>query len=299
MTMDDSLDPLDELVSAYLDGEATPAERARVEADAELQARVASFTRVGEALRDLDIDPVERESALAAALAAFDTADDTVTTVAAPVQLDTARAARDRRAERSRRTGRALGWLGAAAAIGVAVVAISGGLGSSDDTDSASTSGDESVAAEFGAASASELDASVAADSAPADTLSSIEESADGGGAAPATETTAAAETDDQAATMAATLPAFETTDDIEAYVRTAAAEGRLAVPSTPTTTPVGAVERYCTLPGGVAGVAVGPVLWQGVPGELIVSPDTAAPVRAVVLSADCKVILVTTQLDD
>ncbi len=295
MTMDDSLDPLDELVSAYLDGEATPAERARVEADAELQARVASFTRIGEALRDVDIDPVERESALAAALAAFDTADDTVTTVAAPVQLDTARAARDRRAERARRTGRALGWLGAAAAIGVAVVAISGGLGSSDDTDSASTSGDESVAAEFGAAAASELDASVAADSAPADTLSSIEESADGGGAEVAAETTAAAETGD----VAATLPAFETTDDLEAYVRTAAAEGRLAVPSTPTTTPVGAVERYCTLPGGVAGVAVGPVLWQGVPGELIVSPDTAAPVRAVVLSADCKVILVTTQLDD
>ncbi|MGH9118827.1 MAG: zf-HC2 domain-containing protein, partial [Acidimicrobiales bacterium] len=46
----DPSDDLDELVSAYLDGEATPEESARVDADPELQARVAGLRAVAAAV---------------------------------------------------------------------------------------------------------------------------------------------------------------------------------------------------------------------------------------------------------
>lgn len=66
-------DELDELVSAYLDGEATPDEVARVESDEGLRARVAVFT----AVRDRVAAPAPApqgalDGAIGAALAAFD-----------------------------------------------------------------------------------------------------------------------------------------------------------------------------------------------------------------------------------
>jgi hypothetical protein len=61
--------PDDELVSAVLDGEATPEERARVEADPELSARLAEFAAVRDAVGAPVAPPSDatRERAIAAA----------------------------------------------------------------------------------------------------------------------------------------------------------------------------------------------------------------------------------------
>jgi hypothetical protein len=85
-----------ELASAYLDGEVTAAERARVEADAGLFAEVDRLRRVRDAFADVPPAPAKgREAAIAAALAAFD-AHTEVMPPAAPnvVPLDSRRRAR-------------------------------------------------------------------------------------------------------------------------------------------------------------------------------------------------------------
>jgi hypothetical protein len=59
----------DELVSAVLDGEATPAERARVEGDPRLRARLASFTAVREAVGEVPpVADAARDASIANAL---------------------------------------------------------------------------------------------------------------------------------------------------------------------------------------------------------------------------------------
>lgn len=66
----------DELISAYLDGDATAVERARVEADPSMLAEVERFREVSEQVStggDLGVaDPFTRRRHLGAALAAFD-----------------------------------------------------------------------------------------------------------------------------------------------------------------------------------------------------------------------------------
>lgn len=70
---DDTLDPRHELASAYLDGEATADERARVEASSELQDLADGFRQVRAALADVEPAGVDvQERAMAAALAEFD-----------------------------------------------------------------------------------------------------------------------------------------------------------------------------------------------------------------------------------
>lgn len=81
---------LDELASAYVDGEVTDAERARVESDPVLLSIVAEFRALKDAeipLPDVDVDLRERH--LATALDAFDglfvgTAENPITTEQAP-----------------------------------------------------------------------------------------------------------------------------------------------------------------------------------------------------------------------
>lgn len=68
--MTDPFRPDDELVSAVLDGEATPDERARVEADPVLSARLAEFRAVRDAVAAPVPAPADRERAIAAAMAA-------------------------------------------------------------------------------------------------------------------------------------------------------------------------------------------------------------------------------------
>lgn len=74
--MTDHLDPLDELASAHLDGQTTPAEVARIAQDPLLSARVERLAAIRYTLRADDSvgDPARRDQAVAAALAAFDEA---------------------------------------------------------------------------------------------------------------------------------------------------------------------------------------------------------------------------------
>lgn len=72
--LNDELNPQHELASAYLDAVASPAERAQVEAAAELQAIVASFTAVRTLVADVPTAAADtREAAFAAAFAEFGT----------------------------------------------------------------------------------------------------------------------------------------------------------------------------------------------------------------------------------
>lgn len=64
---------LDDLASAHLDGVTSPEEAARVAADPALLARVAELRAVRAAVGEVPaVDPVRRDVAIAAALAAFD-----------------------------------------------------------------------------------------------------------------------------------------------------------------------------------------------------------------------------------
>lgn len=80
--MTDDRPPIDgsdeELVSAYLDGEATAAERARVDADPRLLALVDSYRAAAEAVGSpvVPLDQPRRDAMVAAALAVLDDVDD-------------------------------------------------------------------------------------------------------------------------------------------------------------------------------------------------------------------------------
>ena len=72
----DELNPQHELASAYLDGVASPADRAQVEASPELLSLVASFAAVRARLADVPpVSSAARASAFAAAFAEFDVPD--------------------------------------------------------------------------------------------------------------------------------------------------------------------------------------------------------------------------------
>lgn len=145
-------DDFDELVSAYLDGEATADEVARVEADPDLSERVTQFRLLGDAIAEPIASPSEtdRDAAITAALAAV--APDAAPTTASSVSsLD---AARVRRAERNRRF---MQFASVAAAIAFVVIAgtFVFSLGGGDDdvasetttTDTASDTADSALAA--------------------------------------------------------------------------------------------------------------------------------------------------------
>src|SRR5688572_8576296 len=82
---DAMLPPDDELVAAVLDGEATADERARVEADPALRARLAQFAEVRRRVAaPVTVPPDARERAMAAALAEADRLAGAVGPMTAP-----------------------------------------------------------------------------------------------------------------------------------------------------------------------------------------------------------------------
>jgi len=128
----------DELVSAYLDGEATPDEVARVESDPVLLARVEAI-RAAIGLTAQPVPPapsVAREAAISAALAAADDVLPRLGTAGPgpppPVAAPPPPAPVIDLAARRRRANRA--WLAAAAVAAVALVAVPLVLRSDDDT---------------------------------------------------------------------------------------------------------------------------------------------------------------------
>jgi hypothetical protein len=133
---------VDELISAYLDGEATADEVARVDADPALLARVTELRTVVSAVAG-PVDPPTaevREAHIAAAVAA---AGAPAEPTGGPADLAEARAERDRRRRR-------LAALSVAAAVLVAVLAVPllARLGDDGDTETAAVEDRESSAAD-------------------------------------------------------------------------------------------------------------------------------------------------------
>lgn len=121
-------------VSAVVDGVATPAEQAAVDSSAELFELLATMTAIRGRLASVSVPTESRESAVTAALAAFDTHTSTVVAVGA--ETDSAMAPNVVRL--GRRRGHYQLAMGAAAAVAVLFVgaAATGLLGRGDDDSS-------------------------------------------------------------------------------------------------------------------------------------------------------------------
>lgn len=168
-----------QLAAAYLDGHATPEERARVEASPQLMAIVESFARVRDGLADVPPAPVgPRERGIAAALAEF----DRLHAAAAPV----APVAPNVVPMRSRRWSTVLTAAAGLALVGVVGVAALGSLGSSDQ--------DRSSGAVESADARTAVDASGDAPLASQEALGTV--GVAGGGEGGSTETTASGQAD-------------------------------------------------------------------------------------------------------
>lgn len=132
------LDPDDELVSAVLDGAATPAERARVEGDPALTARLEQLRAVRDAVARpvAPLDEVTTRRLLDRALAATDeaAADAAAATVATTAAVATTTSSGRRSDARSHR-GLRLAGIAAAVAVALLAVPLLGSLGSDDGDD--------------------------------------------------------------------------------------------------------------------------------------------------------------------
>jgi hypothetical protein len=132
--MTDAHDRRDDLASGLLDGTLPDEAAAAARRDPAVVARVAELAAARDQLRQMPPpDPVARDRAVAAALAAFDPAEERG-------RVADLAAARDRRAARASR------WLGAAAAVAVvaavAGLAVMAGDGTDEDQATSSVSDD-------------------------------------------------------------------------------------------------------------------------------------------------------------
>jgi|GEM_PF-3818957 len=150
--MNDRHDLEVDALSAYVDGLATPDERALVERSERLLADAAGYEALREQLRDVPVPPAARDAALAAALGAFDQdvaggASLDVAAVAAaavvPPGPGSARVVRIDERRRWRRAGAAFATAAAAVAVLVGVSSLGGG---DDDADLAGAPSDARVA---------------------------------------------------------------------------------------------------------------------------------------------------------
>ena len=167
--LNDELNPQHELASAYLDGVASPTERAQVEASPELQALVASFTAVRAQLADVaPVGSSTRDAAFAAAFAEFDApAFEPAAAGAAIIPLSSNR----------RWTRPVLSVAAAVLLVGAIGVAAKGGL-SGNDSESSSMDTSAKVASADEAATEAQMTAESIA-WASASTIGSIDSSAE------------------------------------------------------------------------------------------------------------------------
>lgn len=173
---------LDAILSAYIDGQATPDEVALVEGDRDLLARAEGLRATAAQLGQTPKPPAAVRSAhLAAALDAFDVRADSVGGVAAATGPAASEPVVDLASRRGRRTPRSAkgeaetsrsglpSWLGAAAALllvvgGIGWVASRSG-GNDDDTASVAVTESAETQADAAIAPAAEDDATESADS--------------------------------------------------------------------------------------------------------------------------------------
>ncbi|MCU1394247.1 MAG: hypothetical protein JWM34_2675 [Ilumatobacteraceae bacterium] len=138
--MTDDLDPSRLLASAALDDEVAPDERAVVDASPALRNELEAYRVIQAEMRDVVVPDAARESALAAAMAAFDALDavpDLALAGAATPVAPVVSPVVSMEARRRRQTS----WLGAAAAavVAVLVVGVIIRTGSGEDRKTAST----------------------------------------------------------------------------------------------------------------------------------------------------------------
>ncbi len=305
---DHASDPTDELLGAYLDDIATADERAIVDADPQLLARLGELRAVARAVADVSpVESWERESSILAALHAFDElavgiarpgqpAEELADTLVVPMSMHSTSEIRRPRRHRAWATGR---WMGAAAALllivaGIGVLADDDGGG--DDAGVFSAATETTVGgglAESNAAlpdAAAEQDASAASDTIAAaeaaDQATTLTEITGGAAVEPKDEgdgTSTAAE-----AVPGSLLPELDNDADLLNFV-SSLPTGRVAVPA----------ERGvpACAGAGLGGDDVGEVLWQGTPAHVILQPDASTPTEALVVDVEC-VLLVGLLLD-
>jgi hypothetical protein len=251
-------DDVDELASAYVDGEATPGERARVEADPDLVARVSELRAVRSALAAPLVQPDARvrERVLAAARA-----EAVVSTGGGPSPGVVV-------AIGQRRSRRMMAVIGAVAAgvIAVALVAVVATRPSSHDSSSSASIDTRSRDAATTVAAPAEPAASTTAAAGSATTIAS-------GGA---TASAAAA------ASAGGPVPYLGVANDDDALRALLTGERAAAVSPAPVTT----VPTSCAVPSATL---VGAVTWQGTMALVFVSNGSAT----VVDGADCRPVAV------
>ncbi len=288
-------DDVDELLSAYVDHEATAEERARVEGSPDLVARATAVRAIRAAMAEPPpIDGDRREQSILAAL-------DAAQMMAPVVSLERARAGRTRQTSwMARSLGPALG---AAAVVVVVVLAVTN---KGDESKSSSATGASrasksvevaaSTTAAAAAGSGPAVDAQAALPSPVADATTAGAAATTAGAA---TTTAAAASTTATAATTAAATSApANGLRDLGQLTSTAQLVDALPAASR-VVLPPSSVAAACRTPAGTDAPAA-TALWLDAPALIYVEPvDAADPARlqAVVLDRHSCRVLVTVPL--
>jgi hypothetical protein len=262
-----------EMASAYLDGELQAPERVTAAADPEVMATADSFARVRAALSQVDpVDAGTKETAIAAALAEFDTLRGASSATTVPAATATVTSLQSRRM----RTYRVLTGVAAAALIGVVAVAAINSSGG-NDADLSSSAATASPAEEPGLKVAA-----ADTESAPAVTDSPV-----AGAAEPA-----------DAGSGADTIPAIETREALTQYAASVEIAATTAAPAPQS--PGTAAPSATVAAGGNDDAAVsclspdlfvlGPILYQGTPA--LVVRDIASGALQAIADTDCRLLV-------
>ena len=235
--MTDDLDP-SSAASAAFDGEADADERALVEASDALRDEVEFYGTLRAQLRDLEVPAGARESAMSAALAAFDLVHAAPATEPEPTSVQGAPVV-----SMAARRQRQYGWLGAAAAavVAILVVGVIARSGGEDHKTSLETpSGQVAITLGSAAKSAPAIQVAPVAGGAAAATTAATTASATAGSTAASTaestaDTTAGTMSAADAAAPSSLFDAFATAPRLDTEDQLVAFASGLTAPITPT----------------------------------------------------------------
>ncbi len=291
--MTDDPDFLDELLTRYLDGEATESEVARVESDAELIARVEQHRAVIDLVQSpITIPTLDLDRVRAAAIA-----ESTTTSQVADLDI--------LRVERLQRRNRILAVAAALVFLAVGVAAVQGTLDNDTEDTTATASFDSTSQGDADSAAAEALSAPLG-DAAEADAglADSTDEEA-GDDMATAAEMDSADGSDDAADEAAPLQIADVLPDDLGAVADLEALRDRLAellaaAGDRFTPPPADPFGDLCSptvdvllgqLPDGVLAVETAPVVVAGVPRQVAVATGFGSLVVVVVADEACDVV--------
>ena len=291
--MTDDPDFLDELLTRYLDGEATESEVARVESDAELIARVEQHRAVIDLVQSpITIPTLDLDRVRAAAIA-----ESTTTSQVADLDI--------LRVERLQRRNRILAVAAALVFLAVGVTALQGTL-DNDTEDTTATASFDSTSQGDADSAAAEAPSAPLGDAAEAD--ASLADSTDeeaGDDMATGAEMDSADGSDDAADEAAPLQIADVLPDDLGAVadfeaLRDQLAELLAAAGDRFTPPPADPFGDLCSptvdvllgqLPDGVLAVETAPVVVAGVPRQVAVATGFGSMVVVVVADEACDVV--------